>query len=300
MPSPGPSPGSPLQTTPAPAPGPRPSPAPAPGPRPSPAPAPGPRPSPAPAPVSVPPGTRTTTLPARFRIKTPTGKYLRNKLWSSTASNPTLSLDQTATIVNFSVITSGLYSLPANYVALKDADVSASNSGHYNSTTSTNYVGRGTFWSSAQGGGPGWAWQFYRQSDGTFIIVNNKNGVNNYLFELSSSDWPQVTTNLASATKFTIEDASTPAAPAPTPRAPAPTPRAPAPTPAALAPTPAPEKGGVSWWVWVLVSCLILILVGIGFMMMKKPSNVNVAPIAPPIAPPVAPPVAKPNLANLI
>ena len=242
---------------------------------------------------SSPPGTLVTNLPARFRIKTSTGKYLTNKLWSSTAGAPTLSLDQTAPIVNFSIIAAGLYSLPANYVALKDADVSASNSGHYKSTDSTNYVSRGTFWSSAQGGGPGWAWQFYKQSDGTFIILNDKNGVNNYFFKPSSSDWPLVTPDLASATKFTIEDASTPAAPAPKPKAPAP-------TPIAVVPTPASEKGGISWRVWVLISCSILILAVVGFMMMKKPSNVNVAPIAPPIAPPVAPPVAKPNLANLI
>jgi hypothetical protein len=174
---------------------------------------------------SSPPGALAQTLPARFRIKTPQGQYLTNKLWSSISGAPTLSLDQTAPVVNFSIVASGLYSLPANYVALKDADVSASNSGHYKSSSS--YVSRGTFWSSAQGGGEGWAWQFYQQSDGTFIILNNKNGVNNYFFKPSlTTDWPQVTTDLASATKFTIEDSTTPVStPAPeTPPAPAPSP----------------------------------------------------------------------------
>jgi hypothetical protein len=97
-----------------------------------------------------PPGTLVTNLPARFRIKTPTGKYLTNKLRSSTAGAPTLSLNQASPIVNFSIIAAGLYSLPANYVALKDADVSASDRGHYNNSGS--YVSRGTFWSSTQGG----------------------------------------------------------------------------------------------------------------------------------------------------
>ena len=238
-----------------------------------------------------PPGTLVTNLPARFRIKTPTGKYLTNKLWSSTAGTPTLSLNQAAPVINFSIIAAGLYSLPANYVALKDADVSASNSGHYHNSSS--YVSRGTFWSSAQGGGPGWAWQFYKQSDGTFIIINNKDGVNNYLFEPSfTTDWPQVTTNLASATKFTVEDSTTsvsttpsgtpsPVAMAPTPQTtstptstPAPkTSPAPAPkTPPAPAPSPATDDNTI-WIIGSLsgsLSLCVCIIIAVMMMSTKK------------------------------
>lgn len=160
----------------------------------------------APSPAAQPTGTRTTSLPNRFKIKTSSGKYITNKS-VTTSSSPMLSLNQTAPKVNFTIVTSGLYQLPTNYVALKDADVSASNSGHYHN--SVNYISRGTFWSSAQGGGNGWAWQFYRQSDGKYIILNNKDGVNNYLYEPSfTTDWFQVTPNLSYATRFIIEDPS--------------------------------------------------------------------------------------------